>query len=288
MNEAIVRMLERYDLSTRDGSIHALREILQEAALLGLWRAKFFEHAAFYGGTALRILHGLDRFSEDLDFTLIQSEPEFDLSGYMPALCGELESLGFEVASQVKQKTKSTSIKSAFLKANTRQQLLAISVKQQIIDAIAQNQTVTIRLEVDTTPPGAMETESRYVFHPIPFSVRTCSLPDLFAGKMHAVLCRQWKSRVKGRDWYDFVWFSINHPVLRLRHLEDRMRQSGHWTKLEPLSEESFLALLHARIAQLNMDQARSEVLPFLRNPDMLAMWSSDYFTAVAERIRFA
>ena len=288
MNEAIVRMLERYDLSTRDGSIHALREILQEAALLGLWRAKFFERAAFYGGTALRILHGLDRFSEDLDFPLIQPEPEFDLTAYMPALCAELESLGFEVASQVKQKTTSSSIRSAFLKTNTRQQLLAISVQQQIIEAIAPNQTLKIRLEVDSTPPGTMETESRYVFQPIPFSVRTCSLPDLFAGKMHAVLCREWRNRVKGRDWYDFVWFSINNPLLRLRHLEDRMRQSSHWTKLESLSEESFRALLHARIAQLDIDQARSEVLPFLRNPDMLAMWSSDFFAAAAERIRFA
>ena len=288
MHEAIVRMLERYDLTTRDSSIHALREILQEAALLGLWRAKFFEHAAFYGGTALRIMHGLDRFSEDLDFTLLQPEPDLDLTAYMPALQAELESLGFEVSSQVKNKTAGSSIRSAFLKANTRRQLIAISATQRIVDTIARNQTITIRLEVDTTPPGNFDTENRYLFQPIPFSVRVCSLPDLFAGKMHAVLCREWKNRVKGRDWYDFVWFAAQHPTLHLHHLEERMRQSGHWTRHEALNEESFKALLHARIARLDVAQARSEVLPFLRDPDLLAMWSSEFFSAAADRIRFS
>jgi len=285
MNEAIVRMLERYDLSTRDGSIHALREILQEVALLGLWRAKFFERAAFYGGTALRILHWLDRFSEDLDFTLIQPEAEFDLSAYMPALHAERASLGFDVSSEVKNKTKTSTIRSAFLKANTRRQLIAISAKQRIVDTIARNQTITIRLEIDTTPPGYFETETRFLFRPIPFSVRACTLPDLFAGKMHAVLCREWKSRVKGRDWYDFVWFAAHHPAMHLRHLEERMRQSGHWTGEAALDEPSFRRLLSERIDTLDVDLARSEVLPFVRNPDEITVWSSEFFAATAERV---
>jgi len=68
MHEAVTRMLAKYEPKSVDDSVRALREIIQEVALLGLWRAKFFEHAAFYGGTALRILYGLVRFSEDLDF----------------------------------------------------------------------------------------------------------------------------------------------------------------------------------------------------------------------------
>jgi predicted nucleotidyltransferase component of viral defense system len=287
MNEAIARMLERYDLSTRDGSLHALREILQEVALLGLWRAKFFEHAAFYGGTALRILHGLDRFSEDLDFTLITPKPEFDLSAYMRALRAELASLGFEVSLEVKNKTKLSRIRSAFLKADTRRLLIAISAKQRIVDTIARNQNIPIRLEIDVTPPDSFETESRYVFQPIPFALRVCTLPDLFAGKMHAVLCRGWKHRVKGRDWYDFVWFAANHPVLRLRHLEARMRQSGHWPEKATLDEASFRQTLLTRIEKLDVKSARAEVLPFLRNPDAASVWSVDFFVALAERIRF-
>ncbi len=286
MYEAIARMLAKYDLGTRDSATHALREILQEAALLGLWRARFFEHAAFYGGTALRILHGLDRFSEDLDFTLLHPTPDFALTSYLSSLTSELEALGFIVSTEIKLKTKQSAIQSAFLKADTRMLLIAISAQQSIINAVVSNQVLKIRLEIDTRPPGHFETESRFLFQPIPFSVRSCSLPDLFAGKMHAVLCREWKTRVKGRDWYDFVWFAGNHPELRLRHLEERMRQSGHLDAGAQLTKDSFRDLLSARIDRLNVDSARSEALPFLRNPESVAVWSREFFHAAADRIR--
>lgn len=286
MHEAIVRMLERYDLGSRDSAIHALREILQEAALLGLWRARFFEHAAFYGGTALRLLYGLDRFSEDLDFTLLKPIPDFLLTNYLASLTSELEAFGFTVTATEKQKLKSSAIQSAFLKADTRLHLIAVSAPRHIVDSVASNQVLKLRLEVDTAPPGQFETEARFLFHPIPFSVRICSLPDLFAGKMHAVLCRQWKNRVKGRDWYDFVWFAANHPRLHLPHLEARMRQSGHWTGNEAMTEQSLHELLNARIDRLDVETARKEVLPFLRMPDAVRVWSREFFRAASRRIQ--
>lgn len=220
MHEAILRMLERYDLGTRDAAIHALREILQEATLLGLWRARFFEHAAFYGGTALRLLHGLDRFSEDLDFMLLRPHPGFDLAPYLASLTEELSALGFTVSAGEKNKSGSSAIRSDFLKVGTKQHLLAISAMAPIVDVIPHNQTIKLRIEIDTEPPAALETETRFLFQPIAFSIRSCALPDLLAGKMHAVLCRSWKNRVKGRDWYDFAWFAANHPVINLPHLE--------------------------------------------------------------------
>ena len=117
--------------------------------------------------------------------------------------------------------------------------------------------------------------------------MRAYALPDLFAGKMHAVLCRRWKTRVKGSDWYDLVWYAAHQPQLHLAHLEQRMRQSGHWKKEMALSAESFETLMQNAIDRLDVNQARREVEPFVSNPDSLEIWSRDFFRDVASRIQF-
>ena len=285
MHEAILRMLEKYDLGSRDAAVHALREILQEATLLGLWRARFFEHAAFYGGTALRLLHGLDRFSEDLDFTLLRPDPDFDLAPYLAALVEDLASLGFDTSATEKNKSNACAIRSGFLKAGTRKHLLAVSVPTLVARAIPHNQTATLRLEIDTEPPAGIGTETRFLFQPIAFSVRSCTLPDLLAGKLHAVLFRAWRSRVKGRDWYDFAWFAANHQAVNLAHLEARMRQSGHWSSSATLDLQALVALLDTRIQQIDIDAVKREVRPFLRDPLGIDVWSRDFFHAAARRL---
>jgi hypothetical protein len=138
---------------------------------------------------------------------------------------------------------------------------------------------------VDTDPPPGFTTATRYLLQPIPFAVRSYSLPDLFAGKMHALLFRRWKNRVKGRDWYDFVWYAANHPRLNLRHLEQRMRQTDHWTGDAPLSPAAFRDLLSGVIERLDLEQARSDVAPFVRDRQVLNIWSQDFFRDVAGRI---
>jgi predicted nucleotidyltransferase component of viral defense system len=229
MNEAIRQMLAAYEIRSLEDSLRALREIMQEIALLGLWRSKFFEKAAFYGGTALRVLYGLDRFSEDLDFSLLEKNKSFDLADYGEALKRELASFGFAVEIESRAKPSAAAIQSAFLKADTRTQMITVEFERGLVQRVPRNQVLKIKLEIDVDPPPGFTTETRYLLRPVPFAVRTFSLPDLFAGKMHAVLCREWKSRVKGRDWYDLVWFAAFHPELRLAHLEQRMRQPGHW-----------------------------------------------------------
>ena len=208
MNDAVARMLARYKPRTTEDYVQALREILQEISLLGLWRSKFFDKAAFYGGTSLRLLYGLDRFSEDLDFLLLKPMPQFTLNSYMQALQREVSSFGFNVHIEKKNKTTENQIQSAFLKTNTARQLLVIEAGEPVVRQIPHGQTLKIRIEIDTDPPGGFETETKFLLHPIPFGVRTYVLADLFAGKMHAVLCRRWKNRVKGRDWYDLVWYA--------------------------------------------------------------------------------
>lgn len=288
MNEAVASMLQRYELRGTEDYTRALREVFQELALLGLWRAKFFEHAAFYGGTALRVLHGLDRFSEDLDFSLLAPDPEFDLARYLGGLERELAAFGLTVTVTAKPKSARSAVQSAFLKAGTLEHLVTIGAGPAVTRGIPGNQTIKVKLEVDRDPPGGFVTQTHFLLRPLPFSVRSYALPDLFAGKMHAVLFRRWKKRVKGRDWYDLVWFAANHPTLRLAHLEQRMRQSGDWTAEDPLDEAAFRELPAQAVARLDVGRAVRDVEPFVRRPEDLEVWSRDFFLDVARRIQIA
>lgn len=283
MHEAIRQMLEKYDCRRLEDYVQALREILQEIALLGLWRSKFFERAAFYGGTSLRILHGLDRFSEDMDFSLLSSKKNFNLGRYGDALQREMRAYGFDVWTETKSKRTTSAIQSAFLKANTLKQLLIIEAGEEIVRELPRGQQVKIKVEVDTDPPGGFETEIAYLLQPIPFSVRVYTLPDLFAGKMHALLCRKWKQRVKGRDWYDLIWYVTHHPTLHLSHLEQRLRQSGDRDVITP---QVFRKDLHDAIDALDVDQAKRDIEPFVKNPETLDVWSHTFFHTLVDRIQ--
>lgn len=285
MNDAVRRMLGRYERKTTGDSVRALREIVQEIALFGLWRSKFFDKAAFYGGTALRLLYGLDRFSEDLDFSLLAPTPTFEISRYGDALQAELAAFGFDVRFETRAEPTERAVQSAFLKTDTLQQLLVIGTDRTSIADLPRGQVLKIKLEVDTAPPPGFGTEVRYLLQPVAFPVRAYVLPDLFAGKMHAVLCRKWKDRVKGRDWYDLVWYVTRHPQLHLAHLEQRMRQSGHWQSAGPLTSEVFSGLLEQAIENLNVDQARKEVEVFVQDPGSLAVWSREFFRDIVRRI---
>ena len=287
MHEAIARMLSKYECRGLNDYINALREILQDVALLGLWRAKFFEKAAFYGGSALRILYNLDRFSEDMDFSLLLPLDTFELAGYTAFLQKETAGFGFDVRIEKVDKSIQTPVQSAFLKANTQNQLIVIETAEEILQAVPKGQLLKIKLEVDTDPPPGFATQTRYLLQPIPFAVRAFVLPDLFAGKMHAILCRRWKSRVKGRDWYDLVWYAANHPELHLYHLEQRMRQTDHLRGDAPLTPEKFKELLVKAINKLDVEQARKEAEPFVKKPENLSVWSHEFFLDIASRIKF-
>jgi len=287
MHEVLEKMLSKYDCRSLEDYTRALREILQEIALLGLWRSKFFEKAAFYGGTALRVLYGLDRFSEDLDFSLLSPTANFDIQKYGLALEKELQAFGFGLKVEKKYKAIESPIQSAFLKGDTFNELLVIKVEEFILNEVPPHQALKIKLEVDTNPPLGFSTESKFLLQPIPFAVRSFSLPDLFAGKMHAILYRKWKNRVKGRDWYDLIWYAAHHPHLHLAHLEQRMRQSGHWNSKTQLDQATFRDLLREAIAGLNVEQARREVEPFVKDTESLKIWSREFFQDVGARIQF-
>jgi len=291
IHPAIAKMLKKYDLSTADKTYEALREILQEIVLLGLHRAGFFDHALFYGGTALRILYGLDRFSEDLDFSLIESNADFDLSVYEDAVIEALHSFGFEVTIQLKN--SEGTIKSAFLKGNTSQHLLNIEAPADIVKTFGQGRLVKIKFEVDTQPPLYFQSEKKTLLVPSPFTINTMTLPSLFAGKMHAILCRNWSSRPKGRDWYDLVWYISHGYALDIKHLNARLQQNCAWqedqgiTIAKDIDENYILELLKMRIEDLDITAAKRDVEVFIADKMVLDIWSKDFFMDIIQQIKF-
>ena len=228
MNTVIEEMLKSYQVDNIYDRKNAMKEIMQEIVLCGLSRAGFFKEAAFYGGTALRIFYGLDRFSEDLDFSLEQINLDFDLCSYFPVLEKEVKAFGLNVEIQEKQKTKDSNIRSAFLKGNTKEHLLLFYADERVVGSVAKNEVVKIKFEVDTNPPAFATYEHKYRLLPVPYEIRLYDMPSLFAGKIHAVICRGWQSRIKGRDLYDYIFYLSKAVTVNQKHLRARLIDSGY------------------------------------------------------------
>ncbi len=280
-------ILKRYTCKTKNDYVNAIHEIIQEIALVGLSRAKFFEHASFYGGTALRILYGLDRFSEDLDFSLLKPEANFNLHPYLRSIEEELQAFGIRVKIEQKIKHPPSQILSAFLKTNTLETFFLVDLPEQERQKIHLNEQLKIKFEVDVDPPPNFDTEVKFLLSPIPHSVRSFTLPNLFAGKMHALLFREWKIRIKGRDWYDFVWFVSNKTPIYLPHLEARMRQSKNWNRSDSLTQKIFENLLVEKIDKLSIEMAKNDILPFLRDKRRIEVWSREFFLSLIPQILY-
>ncbi len=281
MNNAVKQMLSRYKCNSIDDYENAFKEIIQEIALLGLWRSKFFEIGAFYGGTALRILHGLERFSEDMDFSLLEKNPNFNIQKYESSLERELTAFGFEVSIKKKTKTLQTSIESAFIKANTLVHLIQIApdIKTH------RERVLSIKIEVDTDPPSGSVTDAVSHFSPIPFTVRTFDLPTLFAGKIAAMLYRPYKFNTKGRDWFDFLWYVSRKVTPNLEHFQARIAQLGKWPNDKKIELDDVRNLLRERIEHLNLIQAKNDVLPFVKDRYSVEHWTKDLMLAAVEQI---
>ncbi|HAB99629.1 MAG TPA: hypothetical protein DCE71_07405 [Parachlamydiales bacterium] len=282
MNSGIKNMINQYS-DSRINEETKLREILQQAALLGLERHGFFEKAAFYGGTALRILYGLDRFSEDLDFTLFKPDPDFDFIFYLEGMKKEISSFGFEIDVMKKMKTVDTTILSAFMKANTIQLYLTINEETKKIN---HNAKIQIKIEVDIDPPPRFRVTNQLVVNPINFYVNTLHQSDLFAGKMHAILYRAWKNRVKGRDWFDLIWYLQKNIPLSLRYLESCMHQAGNLKLNEQLDRAQVLTLLKNKIQQIDWESAKADVRTYIADPERLKIWSHQFFSDIIEHIK--
>lgn len=272
-NELFNQMLSAYDLTTEQQKLNATFEVNQQIILAGLYNGGFFDEAAFYGGTCLRIFHGLQRFSEDMDFSLFAPNDKFDFTNFFQPIIDQFAMVGRNIEIKKKDKKNFSKVESAFLKDNT-----------DVYDITFQTEkSVKIKIEVDTQPPLKFNTEQRLLLLPQSFMVRCFTLPDLFAGKMHALVYRAWKNRVKGRDWYDFEWYIRHNIPLNFTHLQERALQLNH----EEITKESFLEKLNERLATSDINQVKADVLPFVRNPKELNIWSNDYFIELAKLLKF-
>ncbi len=273
MNDIYQNMLSAYDLSTDQAVRNATFEVNQQVILAGLYHGGFFDKAAFYGGTCLRIFHGLQRFSEDMDFSLLQPKENFDFTQYFQPIIDEFTAIGRRVEIKKKDKRNFGKAESAFLKDNT-----------DVYDVSFQTEkSIKIKIEVDTNPPLRFSTEQKLLLEPRSFMTRCFTLPDLFAGKMHALVYRAWKNRVKGRDWYDFEWYIRKRVPLDFNHLQERIKEFNGEVK----TTEEFLSDLDQRLRNSDINQVKADVLPFVRNPKELDIWSNDYFLQLMGMIRF-
>jgi hypothetical protein len=273
-------MLAKYAPADQAERERALREVMQEVALAGLYRRGFFEKAAFYGGTALRIFYGLDRFSEDLDFSLLRSDPGFLLEPYFEAIIREFEAVGLSVEIATKPKSVQSAIESAFLKSQNPIYHLAIGGEPLRLE-----RPVKIKFEIDTDPPLGFQTEEKLLLMPFSFYVKCFALSDLFAGKLHALLFRQWKNRVKGRDWFDYEWYVRHGHAVSLAHFKARAVQSGHLGSDMPLDGSALKAMIKERIASVDLEAAKADVRRFLQDDHALAIWGADYFSQLTDRL---
>lgn len=277
--------IAEYNPQNEEETLAAMREIMQEIALAALSRTDFFDKAAFYGGTAIRIFYGLDRFSEDLDFSLLSPNPDFSLTPYFTKIIEEFQSLGMNVSIREKDKRIKTQVESAFLKSETIWQELVLEdlVKQH---GISSNKTIKIKIEIDRLPPLGFSTEEKLLIRPFSFYVNCFTMPSLFAGKLHALLFRKWKSRVKGRDWYDMEWYIRKGVPLNMHHFLQRAKETKDWSE-EQISKEQIIQLLIAKIENVSFDSIKEDVVRFIADDKKLAIWSPNYFNDLIQKMKF-
>lgn len=275
---AIERMLQPYELASLNDRRNAAKEVIQEIVLCGLSRSGFFDQAAFYGGTALRIFYGLERFSEDLDFSLMTTDPQFSLSSYFDVLEKEVRSFGLNVEIAAKEKTQESDIQSAFIKGNTREHFLLFYPSFDGVGVLPRDEKIKIKFEIDTNPPEFANFQRLYRLLPAPYEVNVYDEPSLFAGKIHAVLCRSWKNRVKGRDLYDFLFYISRGSKVNLRHLNARLAQTASLPSGEDYTIDRLKEALTARFSVIDYEEAARDVRPFLKDDSSLALWKAEFF----------
>ena len=281
----IKEWIEEYNPQNEEEILSALREIMQEITLAGLSRTDFFEKVALYGGTALRIFYGLDRYSEDLDFSLLKPDSNFSIEPYFKAILDEFKSLGLTVSIKEKKKTKQTAIDSAFLKAETIwQEIVLVDIIKET--GVRSNKTLKIKIEVDRQPPLNFRTEEKLLLRPFSFYVKCFTKSNLFAGKMHALLFRKWQNRVKGRDWYDLEWYVKKGIPLDVNHFLTRAKDTNDWQD-DDISNEQIIELLDTKIKSVSFSSIKEDVVRFIQNDDVLNIWSPEYFKDLIEKIKF-
>ncbi len=285
MNNVIKQMLSKYEIKNINDEINALKEIIQEIVLRGLSRGEFFDKAAFYGGTALRIFYDLDRFSEDLDFALVTPDKNFDISKYFIYIEKELQAYGLNLEITTKNKSNNSNITSAFVKGDTKEHILKFFSNNQNYEYKDILKSIKIKFEIDINPPSGATYEEKYKLLPSPHQIKLYDKESLFAGKIHAILCRNWKTRTKGRDLYDYIFFLANDTRVNLELLKNKLIDSEYINSIDKFDIKVLKELLIKKFKEIDYTEAKEDIIPFIKNIDVLNMWSSEFFVVITEKL---
>lgn len=261
----IEEIIKSYNPKTNDEAKYVLRELLQQIVLIGLSRSDFFKYASFYGGTALRIFYGLNRYSEDLDFSLNSKDELFSFTPFI-------------------EKIK-TNIENAFAKINTYQTFLSINLNKTILGLIHKDEVIKVKFKIDCNPALGFNTESKWLDIPEFAPVTVLNLPGLFAGKIHAVLCRNYKNNVKGRDYYDFLFYIQRNVKPNLEYLKNKLIDSGKITLNTNFNIYYLKEMLKERIENVNFIDVKNDASKFLLKKEDLSFYSKDLFFQMIDKL---
>lgn len=271
MKDIIQKKLETYKAKSPDDELNALKEITQEVALYSLYKVGFFQNVCFLGGTSLRILHGLDRFSEDLDFSLWKPDVRFNLESFLDKAMVQMNAYGYDLSID-KKDLDDKSVQGRFIKDDSIKKVLTFKHMQDF------RSKIKIKVEVDTNPPGGAEKTVEYVDFPMDFPVSAHDLKSCMSGKIHALLCRPY---VKGRDWYDLLWYLAQNVSPNMIFLENALFQTGPWKNNQIELNDKFVKdELSKKIASIDWKTTREDVRKFLKveKAETLELWSSEFF----------
>lgn len=284
MKNVLQNMLKKYDIKNTLDETNAMKEIIQEIVLCGLSRGGFFDEAAFYGGTALRIFYGLNRFSEDLDFALLKPNPEFDLCKYFPYIEKEVKAYGLNLSISEKIKTQESNITSAFLKGDTKEHILMFFPNENIQNTTSLK-SIKIKFEVDINPPAGAKYDLKYKLLPSPHQVKLYDEGSLFAGKIHAILCRNWNYRTKGRDLYDYIFYLSKNTKVNTELIKEKLIDSQVIKREEKFNIDVLKDLLNKRFDQIDYKNAKEDIETFIEDKNSLDLWSKEFFKEITTNL---
>jgi len=271
--------LDLYNCQSELEEEHAIREITQEVALAALGRTDYFKQAVFQGGTCLRIFYGLNRFSEDLDFILQKPDASFTLEPYLGALSDELKAYGYDIEIVDRSNAK-TNVRKAFIKDDSVGKVLQVNHAGKT----GPLRKIRVKIEVDTNPPAGGRWQINYLDFPFVSSVTAQDMPSLFAGKIHALLCREY---TKGRDWYDFIWYAGRQADINCAFLAAALKQQGPWQGQNlNVDKQWCIEALREKIDSVNWQDAKDEIRRFVRANELpsIELWNRELFLNRLER----
>lgn len=284
MNSVLKNMLDKYEIKNSIDETNAMKEIIQEIVICGLSRGGFFNEAAFYGGTALRIFYGLNRFSEDLDFALLKPNKDFDLSKYFPYIEKEVQAYGLNLTITEKEKTKDSNIMSAFLKGDTKEHILMFFPNENMQNTTSLK-SIKIKFEVDINPPSGAKYDLKYKLLPSPHQVKLYDEASLFAGKIHAILCRNWNYRTKGRDLYDYIFYLSKNISVNLELVKEKLIDSNVLKGNDNFDINVLKEMLTNKFNEINYNDAKEDVIAFIEDKDSLNLWTKEFFIEITKNL---